>query len=44
MKRLLVLLPLVALVVALFGVIGCAGETVVETVVVEKIVPREKVV
>ncbi|NQU96625.1 MAG: ABC transporter substrate-binding protein [Chloroflexi bacterium] len=44
MKRLIILLPLVALVVALFGVIGCAGETVVETVVVEKVVPGEKVV
>ncbi len=44
MKRLLILLALAALVVGLFGVIGCGGETVVETVVVEKAVPGEKVV
>jgi len=44
MKRLLILLPLLALAFGLFAAVGCAGETVIETVVVEKVIPGEKVV
>jgi len=43
-KRFLVLLPLIVLAAGLFAVVGCAGETVVETVIVEKVVPGAKVV
>jgi len=44
MKRLLMLFALAVLAAGLIGIIGCAGETVVETVVVEKIVPGDTVV